>query len=66
MKVTLTFDLPDERGELLLALHAGQMCSAILDLDRELRLHVKHGAVLDVVSLRRDLWEAMEGSGWIE
>ena len=64
MRVTLTFDLPDEKNELLLALHADQICCAILDLDQELRAHLKYGTKLDIGALRSELHESLSETGW--
>lgn len=64
MKVTLTFDLPEEKNELLLALHAATLHSALCDLDREFRAHLKHGAELRVACLRRELHDTLAITGW--
>ena len=43
MKATIEFNLPDERTEFEMAAAAGEMYSAIWDVDAELRQLLKHG-----------------------
>lgn len=43
MKLTLTFELPEERDEALLAVHAADLWSTLFDLDNDLRGEIKHG-----------------------
>ena len=42
MKTTLNFDLPEEKKELLLAIHAGKMYSQLWDLEQEIRKYIKY------------------------
>jgi hypothetical protein len=42
---TLTFNLPDERFEHLVALHGGRFQSGIEDLNEWLRTLIKHGGI---------------------
>lgn len=44
MRVTLTFELPDERAELFAALRGGAYASALIEVDNAARGCVKHGA----------------------
>ena len=64
MKVTLAFDLPDERHEMLAALHGSTYESALNDLDREMRNHLKHGTPLTIEDLRRLLHVLLESTPW--
>lgn len=43
MKVTLTFDLPEDRNELWLAIEGCGWMSVVLDMDNWLRSQIKHG-----------------------
>ena len=43
MKATLEFNLPEERGEHLIAVHAMDFALAAFDLDEELRRWLKYG-----------------------
>lgn len=43
MKAILEFNLPEDQGELDLAMMARTMYSAIWDVDHLLRNHLKHG-----------------------
>jgi len=43
MTATLTYQLPEERAEHLLAIHAPQLAGAFCDLDEALRGWLKHG-----------------------
>ncbi len=42
MKATLTFDLPDDRFELEVANAAGELHSALLEIERHLRSRLKY------------------------
>jgi hypothetical protein len=43
MKATLEFNLPDERGEHLRAVHAGAAWCALYEIDNRLRNLLKYG-----------------------
>ena len=43
MKHTITFDLPEEKEEMLIAVHAMSWALAVWDLDQKLREYLKHG-----------------------
>ena len=43
MKATLTFDLPEEHSDHLLAVKASDLAMALWDIDQELRSVVKYG-----------------------
>jgi hypothetical protein len=55
MKATLTFDLLDEKDELLTALHAGRYAATLHLLDTELRARLKYCENGDVDELVRFL-----------
>ena len=44
MKVTLAFDLPDEKYDLMTALCADDYVSCLIDIDNSLRNTLKYGA----------------------
>jgi hypothetical protein len=64
MKATLEFTLPDEHGECMRAVHAGQAWGALTEVSYLLRNHFKHGVDAEE-TLRRiqeeinDVQEAM-------
>lgn len=72
MRVTLTFDLPEEKDELMTALHAGQYCSVLIDLDTELRAKLKYSSGPDdredarqfLQELRNNLSSELENTNW--
>ena len=43
MKATLSFTLPEERAEFHMAIHAGDMYSALWDIQEFIRSKVKYG-----------------------
>lgn len=43
MKATLEFNLPEERGEYIRAVHAGAAWLALSDIDRQIRNAMKYG-----------------------
>lgn len=64
MKLTLTFELPEERDEALLAVHAADLWSTLFDLDNDLRGEIKHGdhnsdRVAALIDMRELLHERM-------
>lgn len=62
MRVTLTFELPEEMHGLMLALRAPELLSALDSIDRDLRSHQKHGTSLDIDRLRDEAALAWEFS----
>jgi len=46
-KLTLTFDLPEERDESLRAVHGGAAFAALYDLDQVLRNKIKYNELSD-------------------
>lgn len=65
MKVTLTFDLPDERIELFTALCGGQYASALIDIDNFAKACLKHDG--DPQAALEDIRQAVvESDVWNE
>ena len=64
MKVTLTFELPEERSDLLLALNAANLASGLSEINHQLRAHTKYGTVLNPEEMRREIRESLEGTEW--
>jgi hypothetical protein len=53
-KATLTFKLPEEDGEFLLAKNGGKYFSALCEIRTEMRNHWKYGKKI------KECWEAIE------
>lgn len=73
MKVTLTFDLPEEKDELLSALHSSTYCSTLLNIDREIRSRLKYfnnenaaDLVKFLEDLRSSLFHDLAHTNWRE
>lgn len=64
MKVTLTFNLPDDTGAMECALHGQTYVCALLDIDDALRSHIKHGSPLTMQELRDQLYELLAATPW--
>ena len=65
MKATLEFNLPEERGEHIRAVHAGAAWLALSDIDRQIRNAMKYGLQNGVThedllkDIRREIGEAI-------
>lgn len=73
MKVTLTFNLPDDHADFMSALHSSAYCSALLALDREIRTRIKYfhnDDAADLVKfledLRSSLFHDLAHTNWRE
>lgn len=64
MRVTLTFDLPEEKHEMFAALHGSTYEGVLHELDREMRFHLKHGAPLTIEDLRRLMYDMLRSTTW--
>lgn len=64
MRVTLTFDLPEDKHEMFAALHGSTYESVLHELDREMRLHLKYGAPLTIEDMRRMLRDLLQSTTW--
>jgi len=64
MKVTLTFDLPDERHELMNALYGGTYSYVLSDIDSTIRGSLEYGTPLALEDLREDIREQLAGTPW--
>lgn len=61
MKYTLEFTLPDDEQNLLLAMNAHHLHSALQDADRILRAVIKHGGSMEqaIEAARSEIAEAL-------
>lgn len=67
-KATLTYDLPEEQTEFMMATHASDMWAVLSKLDGELRSHLKHGSHPEwhadtIEDIRKLLWDLRQERG---
>jgi hypothetical protein len=63
MKVILQFDLPAEKSEHTVAIHAGEMHSALIELDEWLRSEIKYNGRNELQEVRDRLLEIEQDNG---
>lgn len=68
MRATLEFQLPEERSEHMVAVHAMDFALTVFDLEEELRLWMKHGHKFSsadevIEAVRQKLHECLENRG---
>lgn len=59
MIVTLEFELPDDKTEFQLAVHAGNMYSTLYDVAQQLRNAVKYGSAENYEEVMRECSAAL-------